>query len=96
MPLGDPVQMPSGETRYDYGDGLLAYQRPCTHGCDRGLIYSPVRFCVPCGGTGWQNRWVRVDAEGKEIEVSGPGEVLDDEDDSDPSDYDEYDPHDDD
>ena len=74
-----PTLTESGEERWDYGDGLVAYQRPCSAGCDRGLVYpqgQPCRFCSPCSGSGLQVRWVRVDGAGREIEVSSPNAPL--------------------
>lgn len=67
-----PTIMESGEERFDYGDGLIAYQRACEReGCDRGLIYYPVRNCGACSGSGWKVRWFRV-VDGREVQVGGP------------------------
>lgn len=44
------------EERFEYGDGLVAYQRPCP-GCDKGLLLRPARFHGECGGTGFLVRW---------------------------------------
>ena len=71
-----PTNAEPGEERFDYGDGLIAYQRTCEReGCDRGLIYSPVRNCGACNGWGWKARWFRV-VDGREIQVSGPFSVV--------------------
>lgn len=48
------------EERFDYGEGLIAYQRRCpAAGCEGGLLLSPVRFCPECGGSGYLVRWER-------------------------------------
>lgn len=67
-----PTITESGEERFDYGDGLIAYQRPCEAVvCDRGLIYSPVRNCGACSGSGWHVRWFRV-VNGVEVRIGSP------------------------
>ena len=71
-----PTITESGEERFDYGDGLIGYQRACeAEGCDRGLIYSPVRKCGACGGWGWKVRWFRVVGD-REVQVSSPFSVV--------------------
>ena len=47
-----------GEERFDYGDGLVAYQRRCLE-CDAGLLVAPARWCPACGGSGYRVRWLR-------------------------------------
>lgn len=70
-----PTITAAGAERWDYGDGLIAYQRACDAGCDSGLVYpegQPCRFCGPCGGSGKQVRWVRLNGAGAEVEVAYP------------------------
>lgn len=61
--------MPDTEQRFDYGGGLVAYQRPCDAGCDEGLLFAPARFCPTCRGDGRLVRWER---DGRT--VNGPDE----------------------
>lgn len=47
-----------GETPWEGSeDDRVIMQRPCGE-CDRGLLYSPVRFCGPCSGSGFRTRIV--------------------------------------
>lgn len=51
------------ETPYEsFTEGQVYMQRACPE-CDKGLIYSPVRFCGPCGGSGYLVRTVTPPAE---------------------------------
>jgi hypothetical protein len=53
-----------GETAYEWYDDKIVFQRDCDGGCDRGLIFAPVRDCPKCGGSGYLMRfpWHEVSA----------------------------------
>lgn len=51
-----------GETPWEApGEGFAWMQRECDgNGCDKGLLYAPVRFCCKCGGDGYLVRVVQL------------------------------------
>jgi hypothetical protein len=55
------------ETRHDYGDGTVAFQRACPD-CDRGLLVAPARFCQRCEGSGYLVPWVTEPDDGTHLD----------------------------
>lgn len=65
VPLADPG--PDGHLwqLWEYGGGEIRLQRRCdAKGCDKGLLYTPVRNCSRCQGSGFLTRMFKLGNEG--------------------------------
>lgn len=56
--------------------GQVLFQRKCAADCDNGLVYSPVRHCLSCGGSGYNVTQCDPRANVEELTIKQLTELL--------------------